>query len=240
MTILPVDPQSSLLVRGAAQAILLAHIGGGTVGMLSGAAALTVRKGGKWHRWTGNVFFVSMLVMAGIGAVVSPFLADRVSSVAGCMTFYLVATAWLTVRRKDGRAGVPEIAGLIVALGIVAAGAIFIAMAAQSPTGTVDAQPPQAFYVFTLVGSIAAVSDLKVLLKGGIAGPARIARHLWRMCTALTVATGSFFLGQQKFLPTALHGSPLLFVPVVLPLAVMAFWLVRVRLPKRRAAALAA
>jgi hypothetical protein len=32
----------------------------------------------------------------------------------------------------------------------------------------------------------------------------------------------------------------LLFVPVVLPLAVMAFWLVRVRLPKRRAAALAA
>jgi hypothetical protein len=153
------------------------------------------------------------------------------------MTFYLVATAWATVRRKDGRAGIAEIAGLVIALGVVAAGAIFIAMAAHSPTGTVDHQPPEAFYVFTVVGAIAAISDLKVVLRGGITGPSRIARHLWRMCTALTVATGSFFLGQQKFLPAALHGSPLLFVPVVLPLAVMAFWLVRVRLPKRRTGA---
>ena len=143
MSILQIDPQSPLLVRGTAEAILLAHIGGGTLGMLSGAAALIVRKGGRWHRWTGNIFFVSMLVMAGIGAVVSPFLSDRVSSVAGCMTFYLVATAWLTVRRKDGRAGVPEIAGFVVALGVVAAGVIFIVMAAYSPTGTVDDQPPQ-------------------------------------------------------------------------------------------------
>ena len=80
------------------------------------------------------------------------------------------------------------------------------------------------------MGTIAAASDLKVILKGGIAGAPRIARHLWRMCAALTIASGSFFLGQQKFLPVALHGSPLLFVPVFAPLLLMFFWLLRVRL----------
>ena len=39
-------------------------------------------------------------------------------------------------------------------------------------------------------------------------GAPRIARHLWRLCTALTVATGSFFLGQQQMLPKSWHGSP--------------------------------
>ncbi len=49
------------------------------------------------------------------------------------------------------------------------------------------------------------------------------------MCVGLTIATGSFFLGQQKFLPVSLQGSPLMFIPVVVPLALMAFWMVRVR-----------
>jgi hypothetical protein len=54
------------------------------------------------------------------------------------------------------------------------------------------------------------------------------------LCTAPTIATGSFFLGQQKFLPQALHGSPLLFIPVFAPLLATAFWLVRRRLKPRR------
>lgn len=53
------------------------------------------------------------------------------------------------------------------------------------------------------------------------------------MCAGLTLASGSFFLGQQKFLPASLHNSPLLFLPVLAPLAVMAFWLIRVRLTNR-------
>jgi hypothetical protein len=90
--------------------------------------------------------------------------------------------------------------------------------------------PPQAYYVFLLVGVFAAASDLKVILKGGITGPSRVARHLWRMCVSLGVATGSFFLGQQRFLPAFLHGSPLLFIPVFAPLVLMFYWLIRVRL----------
>jgi hypothetical protein len=47
--ILQVDPESSALVRGAAATILYLHIGGGAGGLLSGAAALTFRKGSRLH-----------------------------------------------------------------------------------------------------------------------------------------------------------------------------------------------
>jgi hypothetical protein len=40
------------------------HIGGGTIGLASGLVAQFARKGGYLHRKAGNVFFVSMLVMA--------------------------------------------------------------------------------------------------------------------------------------------------------------------------------
>ena len=47
---------------------------------------------------------------------------------------------------------------------------------------------------------------------------------------ALTIASGSFFLGQQKIMPALMRGSPWLFVPVIAPLLLMVFWLIRVRL----------
>jgi hypothetical protein len=240
MTILQVDPSAPEWMRDAAKAILFLHIGGGSLGMLSGATALVARKGSRLHGIAGTVFFASMLTMAAIGACVSPFLPtgfvnELPNTIAGIMTFYLVFTSWVAIRRRDGGIGQVEKAGFAVALAVFVAGAIFIVIASNSPTGTIGKTPPQAFYVFALVGGIAAASDLKVILQGGISGAARVARHLWRMCTALTIATGSFFLGQQKFLPHSLHGSPLLFVPVFAPLLVMAFWLVRIRLKRRYA-----
>jgi hypothetical protein len=238
MTILQFDPSAPEWMRASAKALLFLHIGGGSLGMLSGAAALVARKGSRRHAIAGTVFFASMLAMAAVGACVSPFLPTGVlhelpNTIAGIMAFYLVLTSWVAIRRKDGGIGNVEKAGLAIALTVFIAGVSFILAAMNSPTGTIGDTPPQAFYVFALVGGIAAASDLKVILKGGISGPARIARHLWRMCTALTIATGSFFLGQQKFLPQALHGSPLLFIPVFAPLLVMAFWLVRIRLKRR-------
>jgi hypothetical protein len=49
------------------------------------------------------------------------------------------------------------------------------------------------------------------------------------MCFALFIAAGSFFLGQQQVFPASVRGSPLLFVPVLAVLALMIFWVCRVR-----------
>ncbi len=232
MTTLYVDPDAPAWVRAAADAILYLHIGGGGVGLLSGATALLARKGEFLHRAAGNVFFVSMLIMSGIGAAVSPFLQDRVSTVAGFLTFYLVATSWATIQREEGVIGRFDVGAFFVAIGLCAAAAILALMAANSPTGTLDGQPPQAFYLFGIVAPIAAVFDLKVILRRGITGRQRIARHLWRMCVALFIAAGSLFLGQPQVFPEPLRGSPVLFVPVFAPLILMIFWLLRVRLTK--------
>ena len=59
--ILHPPPGSSELIRGAAAAILLLHIGGATAGLVSGAAAMVFPKGERLHRAAGNVFFLSLI-----------------------------------------------------------------------------------------------------------------------------------------------------------------------------------
>ncbi len=71
--------------------------------------------------------------------------------------------------------------------------------------------------------------DLNMILRGGVSGVRRLARHVWRMCTALFIASGSFFIGQQKVMPAFMHGSPILFALGLAPLPLMIFWLIRVR-----------
>jgi uncharacterized membrane protein len=212
-------------VRAAADTVLFAHIGGGTVGMVSGAVAITARKGGRVHRAAGNIFFAGMLALSVVGFVVAPMLNDRVSTIAGLLTFYLVVTAWLTARRPPGTLSRWEVAAALIPLAALAMGATFIHMASLSPDGMVDGQPPQANYMFSIVGAFALAGDAHLIARRGLTGAARITRHLWRMCVSLFIATGSFFLGQQQMLPKAWHGSPALFIPVLAPLLLMLFWL---------------
>lgn len=241
MSVLAVDPDAPWIIKAGADAILYLHIGGGAVGMVSGMVALAAPKGRGLHQLAGRTFVISMLIMAGIGAVVAPFLTTFLNEspnvIAGVMTFYLVLTSWLTVRRREPGVGLAEYLGFATAFTVALAGAAFIIAAMRSPTGTVGETPPQAFYLFLVIGSIAAASDLKVILNRGVAGPARLARHLWRMCAALGIASGSFFFGQSQLLPAWLRDSPIPALLVLAPVAAIAFWTVRVRLKRRPARA---
>ncbi|MEP7044148.1 MAG: hypothetical protein ABI843_13875 [Dokdonella sp.] len=230
--ILQISPESSVLVRAAAATILILHISGGAVGLVSGALALIARKGDRLHRIAGNVFFVSMLTMASIGAIVSPFLGKKLDPLVGVFTFYLVATAWATVMRKPGSTGRFEIAAFLVAVGVVVSSLIFGLQAAASPTGSSGGSSPIGYAVLGTLVAFAAALDLKMILRGGTSGASRIARHLWRMCLALGIAAASFFLGQQQLFPASLRGSALLFLPEIAVLGCLFFWLVRVRFAK--------
>ena len=93
--------------------------------------------------------------------------------------------------------------------------------------------PALPHYVFAGVAVLAAAGDLRMILRHGVFGAQRIARHLWRMCVALFIATASLFLGQQQVFPEFVRGSPILYVPVIAVLGVMIFWLIRVRFTGR-------
>jgi uncharacterized membrane protein len=227
---LETDPAAPLWVKLAADTLLYLHVGGGAVGLVSGAAALAFRKGGPAHRLAGRVFVAAMLAMAAVGAGVAPFLPERLSILGGLATFYLVATAALTVWRPPGRAGRLEVVALAAAIVLAGLTVTLGWMAANDPMGTLDGQPWQGLVLFAVILAFATGGDLRLVLRGGIPGAGRIARHLWRMCAALFIAATSFFLGQPDFVPWPLRGTAWFYLTPLAALLVMGYWLVRVKL----------
>jgi hypothetical protein len=214
--------------------VLILHIGAGALGMLTGAAAVSVRKGQPLHRAFGTVFSCAILIMSALGAYLAFLQPQGATMAVGAFTFYLVATAWATVRRKERGVGPFEYGAFLVALGATATLLILGMQAAGTPKGHSGGAPLAAYFIFASFGAFAAALDLKVILRGGVSGTQRLARHLWRMCFALFFTSAFFFLGQQKVMPLYMHGSPLLFVPALAPLVVMIVWLFRVRFRFRR------
>lgn len=203
----------------AANALLFLHIAGGTVALLAGFVAVTARKGEPVHRAAGNVFFVSMLIMAGVAAGVSPFVPEfvPVNITASGLALYLVITSWVTVKRPEAGVGIFETVAMLFAVGFAAVAALF---------GRTTGDP--ILYVFAGVAALAALSDFTMLRRRGLTGVPRIARHLWRMCGAFLIASVSFFLGQADEIPAVLRG-PLTTVLGLAPLGFLLFWIVWVR-----------
>jgi uncharacterized membrane protein len=241
-TVLQAPPDAPLWAHVGAAALLWMHIIGGGAGIATGAIAIASRKGGKIHRAVGRVFFWVMLVCYIVAACVAPFLDDgqRPNTIAGVMALYLLLTGWAAAQRPEIKAGVYQGVGLVAALTIAGSGALFMKMGAESPTGTIDGSPPEAFVVFMMAGLFAAGGEIHVLVRRTLSGPARIARHLWRMCFSLFIASGSFFLGQMQVLPAWIRESALPYLLALAPLAAMLVWLALVRIPRRRKAVPAA
>jgi hypothetical protein len=197
-----------------------------------------VAKGGRPHRLFGTIFTLSMLTSSVLALHLALFVPSTAPGRAptgaavsvAILTCYLVATAWVTVRRTGKQVGLVEKSAFAVVSGVAAALLIFGLLAARAPMARPGAYVP--YFVFASFAAFAGILDFKVILNRGISGTPRIARHLWRMCIAFFFATSFFFIGQQRIMPAFLHGAPLL-VPALAPLAVMIFWLVRVRVAKR-------
>ncbi len=209
--------------------LVMIHIGGGIAGLISGAVAMVFRKGSRGHVLSGQVFTVSMFCMAGMGA----FLAIRKSQLGnvlgGIMTLYMISTAWAAGRRKNGQTGVFDWLALLVAWAAGSVVTVFGFEALYSPTGLYASYPPFVYFLWTVVVLLSAAGDVRMLMRGGVFyGSQRIVRHLWRMCFGLFIASGSFFLGQQKVFPSALRGLRIWFVPAFLPLLLLLFWVARV------------
>ena len=209
--------------------ILVLHICAGILGLLSGAAAISFRKGSRRHLFAGNVFVISMMAMSTAGAYLA-FMKHEMNNVfGGVLAFYLVTTAWATARRKDGETGIFDWGALVIALTVGAALMTYGFEAAQRPTHSIAGVPAGMFFFLGAIALLSAAGDVRMLMHGGVFGVHRVARHLWRMCFSLFIATGSFFLGQQQVFPHWLRQTNVLFFPAILPLILLIFWLVRVR-----------
>jgi hypothetical protein len=207
-------------------AVMAIHIAGGTIAVAAGAVAAFVRKGGVTHASAGIGFSVSMLVLGITAAMLEPFRSPPGSPVGGIMVCYFVLTGWMTSRRRERRPGWIEKS----ACALVLAGAALIAWSGFAGATTPAGRGP--VFAFAGLCLLAGLLDLNAIWHSKPTPAQRLSRHLWRMCVAFFIATGSFFLGQQDVLPKAVRGSPLLFVLAFAPFGVMLFWLMRLRFAK--------
>ena len=197
------------------------HVGAGMIGLASGTIALIVRKGGYLHRRAGTVFIAAMVIMAIFAGYLAIAVPDQlVNLFIASFTLYLLATAWMTVRRKARSLGLFEKLALFIGLCLCAPFAILSFQLATGLTPLFKSAVPFkgpvliAIYTFTAVLAVAAIGDARVVFGGGISGAARIARHLWRMCLGLALATGSAFTnGFARLLPAPYMCRQSSFIP---------------------------
>jgi uncharacterized membrane protein len=209
--------------------LLPVHITAGIVGILSGSAAMIFRKGSSRHVQAGKVFVVSMLTMASAAVYLAVLKHQTPNILAGILTFYLIMTAWLTARSREGETSIFDRVALLIPL----VGGVWVwtigLLKLFSHTPPKDGVPVGMNFFIGSVMLLAAAGDIRMLVRGVVSGKKRLVRHLWRMCFGLFIATGSFFLGQQQVFPAFLRGSVLLIILAIQPLVLLIFWLFRVR-----------
>jgi hypothetical protein len=203
------------------------------------------RKGSRRHVVAGRVFVASMLIMGAFAAYLAVVRNQPNNIGGGILTVYLVGTAWLTARRRDGETSHWDWVWLLIPL----ANGILLWMTGvkvlRSGHSSLGGVPVGMMFFLGSVCLLAAAGDVRMLLRGGVFGAKRIARHLWRMCFGLFIAAGSFFLGGSnrplrllstvglgKYLSPAIFGTTLYLVLTILPLILLIFWLVRVHFTK--------
>lgn len=212
---------------------LLVHILAGGLALAAGYLSLFAAKGRGVHRRAGMVFVLAMTVMGLSAAVLSAARGAEATALGGLLAAYLVITALTTVRRSTPAMRRLGVGLMLLGFGLGVALLEVALRTRASPGGVMDGVPAPPLFMNAAVALLASASDLRVVRSGGPRGAPMLARHLWRMCFALFLAAASFFLGQADELPRALRILPLLALPVLVPLAAMAYWLVRLRVRRR-------
>jgi hypothetical protein len=210
--------------------LLVLHVSAGILAMVAGALAIGFRKGSREHRVAGGVFVICMLSVSAVGSYLGFMNSEADNLLGGIFAFYLVATAWATARRGEMETWKLDWSAPPVALAVSAVNILWGVEVARGQTAVKDQSPAGAYFFFGALALLSAAGDLRMLLRGGLSGRQRLARHLWRMCFGWFIATVSLFQGQQQVFPAWLQGSLVLVVLAFLPLLLLGFWLIRVRL----------
>jgi uncharacterized membrane protein len=210
--------------------ILFVHICSGIAGLFSGAAAAVFRKGSHRHALAGNIFVLSMMSLSASGVYLALLKAQPGNVLGGSLTFYLVATAWVTARRSASEVDIFDRLAMLTVFLVASTATTFGIQAALSPDGLAHGYPPGPYFFLGSVAWLAFIGDLRLVVRRSIDGTQRLARHLWRMCFALFIASMSVFLARQHLFPAILRTTGVLYILSFAPLLLMIFWLIRVRL----------
>ena len=210
---------------------IVSHFALGLIALVTGAVALSVAKGGQMHKKSGVVFSWAMVVTGLLATAI--YVYEGKANLGGLFIGYMVITAITTVKALP-------VSGRRLDIALMSFAFLFAAQTYssgvkiwQAPGHAVDGVPAGMIFFVGTIGLVAGVGDLRMIIQGPLRGARRIARHLWRMCFALFIASGSFFFGQMNFIPKQVRWMPLISALGVAPLVVLLYWMWRVRLRRR-------
>ena len=214
------------------QVLLPLHIVAGGLAIILGAVALLAAKGRALHRKSGILFVYAMVTMGLSASILALRNGFNPNFLGGLTSAYFVLTALTTVRPVSVWSRRLNLAAMVVAFALALLEIGLGVKALASPHWMINGVPgPMMFFMatITLMGS---AGDLRVMRGGPLRGAPRLKRHLWRMCFALFIATGSFFSIRSRvarILPEPFLSAPMRALPVLLVFLAMFYWLWRVR-----------
>ena len=217
--------------------VMTLHIVAGGVGLLSGFVALYAAKGAQLHRASGTLFVYSMVTMAMLGVAIAAVFgpAAAVNVPAGLLTTYLVITGLITVVPRRPQSRWLDVGLLLVALAVSVS---MLSLAVDSLGRGKSGGFVAPMFIFATIGLLGGAGDVRVLRSGPLKAGSRLGRHLWRMSTALLIASLSFSVRLPRILPAPLRTPVVYALPTLAVLVTMLYWLWRVR-SKRSSRAMA-
>lgn len=210
--------------------LVFVHILSGAIGLLSGFAVILFKKGSQLHKRIGKIFFYAMMVLGLTGAIIGFARWIPLSALNGLLVCYFVLTSLLAIQKENQVILQIERILACFAAALVISYLLFGNMARTMPEGMLAGFGSMTYFVFGFIAAFALASDVHYFLQQSLSVHSRRIRHLWRMFFPLFMATAAFFLGQAKLFPPQIQQSLVITMPVIIVIAAMLFWVVRVYL----------
>ena len=221
-----------VLSQDAGQAYAVTYYAHAAIGFAAAGmalVALTSRKGGVWHRRSGQLFLFAMgfAALSALYFVVTRIPAPPVL-IGALMSIYAMAMAVLSLKPQTGAWFIAQVASAAIPflLGLFYFSYIAAAIMVPGVPGYVGVLGPMAGVLFLAIGW----KDVGFLRASKVDRPRRLRRHGFRMalvCTQVVSAPlqsfGPLFLGEEHSFQFYAF-APFLLVPLIVWLATPA-WL---------------
>ena len=185
--------------------VLTLHISAGFVALFVAPGAMVTKKGGRWHRRWGKVFFWAITVVAVSAALLASVSGDPFLFLTAIFSFYLAFSGYRVLYRKRPRDG-----GKVLVFDLTVTAGTLLASAALTLYGIVQVSVGSAFgavaIAFGVVGGAFSGRDLKQMVH-----PPREKQwwwfvHMGNMLGAYIATVTAFSAVNFEFLPTVIGG----------------------------------
>jgi len=196
------------------------HVTSALIALTAATVAVSVSKGMRTHIRAGQLFVVTMIIMA-IPAGVLSYQSGKIFDVfSSLLTVYMVLTGAIAFK-PDLRAFL--IAMMCLVLSCIAGYLAIEVHGLLSGTRATDA-PKGAGYVFATILGCALYGDVRHFRRSEHKRLTILLRHLWRMNFAFFIATLNLFAVRPQLFPDWMQSSGLLMLLAFAPLLIMGFW----------------